>query len=73
MTEVINIEEMYNSSEYELSDEELAQLEELYAQYEEMVNHEKQQNPARIGFCGYRCDFGCPTCTNSGYDDSDEF
>jgi hypothetical protein len=69
MTEV---DEMYNSCEYEFSEEELAQLEEIYEQYDAMLKKEEEQNPVQIGFCGFGCNFGCPTCVNSGYDDSDE-
>jgi hypothetical protein len=29
------------------------------------------QSPAEIGYCGFPCDFGCPTCSAS-YDPMDE-
>jgi hypothetical protein len=68
MTEI----EEYTSCEYEFSDEELAQLEELYASYDVMLKREEEQNPPQIGYCGFRCNFGCPTCADYGYDGSDE-
>jgi hypothetical protein len=68
MTEI----EEYISCEYEFSDEELLELEEIYAAYDVMLKREEEQNP-QIGFCGFPCNFGCPTCTECGYDDSDEF
>ncbi len=72
MTEVIDIEEMYNSSDYKMSEEELKQMEEISKQYDEMILSENKKNPPQIGFCGFACDFGCSTCAKSGYDDSDE-
>jgi len=69
MTEI----EDYTSYEYKFSDKELSQLEEIYAAYAAMLKREEEQNPPQVGFCGFRCNFGCPTCTECGYDDSDEF
>jgi hypothetical protein len=69
MTEI----EEYISCEYEFSDEELLELEEIYAAYDEILKREEEQNPPQIGFCGFPCNFGCPACTDCGYDDSDEF
>jgi len=59
--------------EYEYSAEELALLEEIYKEYVEMIENELEKNPPQIGFCGFPCNFGCSTCVNCGYDDSDEF
>ena len=61
-------EDMY-SCEYEFSDEELKQLEELSAQYDKML---LETSSAEVGFCGFPCGYGCPTCTNRGYDPSEE-
>lgn len=63
-----NTEEMY-CCEYEFSDEELEQLEEIYAQYDKML---LETSSAEVGFCGFPCNYGCPTCTNTGYDPSDD-
>lgn len=60
-------EEMY-SCEYEFSDEELQQLEEIYAQYDKML---LETSSAEVGFCGFSCNYGCPACS-TGYDPLDE-
>lgn len=65
--------EMGSTQEYEeISDEEMEQLQEVYEQYEKMLKEEEENEQPQVGFCGYPCNFGCNTCINCGYDDSDE-
>lgn len=63
-----SVEDIY-SCEYEFSDEELALLEEVARQYDEMLAKEMEA----IGYCGFPCDGRCQTCGGTGsYDPNDE-
>lgn len=71
-TTKVTIENMYSDSEYKFSEKELAQLEKLYDMYDKMLEEEAKKNPPQVGYCGFKCNFGCPKCMDSGYDHNDE-
>lgn len=64
--------EVENSTQESLTEEEIKALEECSKEYDEYLRKEEEQNPPSIGYCGFQCNFGCPRCSNSGYDASDE-
>ena len=67
-----SVEDIY-TYEYEFSDAELALLEEVARQYDEMLAKEMEANRVEIGYCGFPCDGRCQTCGGTGsYDPNDE-
>jgi hypothetical protein len=60
-----------NSSDeaWEALSKELETIEELI-QLERLNQMEDEEDDAMVGWCGFRCDFGCPSCQS--YDPSDE-
>lgn len=66
-------EDMY-SCEYEMSEAEIQQMEEMAKLYDTMLEKEAKENPIEIGYCGFPCDGRCQQCNGSGtYDGNDEY